>query len=59
MKLIFTFLISILISNNSFSNEYFNALELFNKRKISDSVILFKQVAEDEKIQKEVMLCTI
>ena len=59
MKLIFTFLISILISNNSFSNEYFNALELFNKRKISDSVILFKQVADDEKIQKEAMLCTI
>ena len=52
MKLIFTFLISILISYSSFSNEYFNALELFNKRKISDSVILFKQVAEDEKNPK-------
>ena len=33
MKLIFTFLILLLISNNSFSNEYFNALELFNKEK--------------------------
>ena len=52
MKLLFTFLISLLISNNTFSNEYFNALELFNKRKISDSVILFKQVADDEKNPK-------
>ncbi len=42
----------ILFSKVSYSNDYFNALELFNKRKITESVELFKNVAKDEKNPK-------
>ena len=52
MNFLITFLITFLLSNITFSNDYFNALELFNKRKISDSVELFKTVALDEKNPK-------
>ena len=37
MKTLLIILI-ILFSNISYSNDYFNALELFNKRKINESV---------------------
>ena len=51
MKTLLVILI-ILFSNVSYSNDYFNALELFNKRKITESVKLFKNVAKDEKNPK-------
>ena len=51
MKTLLVILI-ILFSNVSYSNDYFNALELFNKRKITESVELFKNVAKDEKNPK-------
>ena len=51
MKTLLVILI-ILFSNISYSNDYFNALELFNKRKITESVKLFQNVAKDEKNPK-------
>lgn len=48
MKTLLVILI-ILFSKISYSNDYFNALELFNKRKINESVMLFQNVAKDEK----------
>ena len=45
MKTLLIIILSIFFSNVSYSNDYFNALELFNKRKITDSVELFKKVA--------------
>ena len=48
MKTLLIFVLSLLISNVSYSDDYFNALELFNKRKIIKSVELFKKVAFDE-----------
>ena len=51
MKTLLVILI-IFLSKVSYSNEYFNALELFNKRKITESVELFKNVAGDEKNPK-------
>ena len=47
MKTLLVILI-ILFSNVSYSNDYFNALELFNKRKVNESVKLFQNVAKDE-----------
>ena len=47
MKTLLIILITI-FSKVSYSNDYFNALELFNKRKITESVELFKNVANDE-----------
>ena len=51
MKTLLVILI-ILFTNISYSNDYFNALELFNKRKINESVSLFQNVAKDEKNPK-------
>jgi hypothetical protein len=51
MKVLLVILI-ILFSKLSYSNDYFNALELFNERKISESVKLFQNVAKDEKNPK-------
>ena len=51
MKTLLTILI-ILFANISYSNDYFNALELFNERKINESVKLFQNVAKDEKNPK-------
>ena len=51
MKTLLVILI-ILFSNISYSNDYYNALELFNKRKINESVKLFQNVAKDEKNPK-------
>jgi hypothetical protein len=51
MKTLLVILI-ILFTNISYSNDYFNALELFNKRKITESVELFKNVAKDKKNPK-------
>ena len=51
MKTLLVILI-ILFSKISYSNDYFNALELFNKRKINESVKLFQNVAKDEKNPK-------
>ena len=34
------------------SNDYFKALELFNLRKIEESVVFFKKVANDEQNEK-------
>ena len=51
MKTLLVILI-ILFANISYSNDYFNALELFNKRKINESVELFKNVAKDKKNPK-------
>jgi TPR repeat protein len=48
MKTLLIFILSLFISNVSYSNDYFNALELFNKRKIIQSVELFKKVAFNE-----------
>ena len=52
MKTLIIIVLSIFFSNVSYSNDYFNALELFNKRKIEDSVELFKKVASNEKDPK-------
>ena len=52
MKTLLIFILSLFISNISYSNDYFNALELFNKRKINESVKLFQNVAKDEKNPK-------
>ena len=52
MKTLLIIILSIFFSNVSYSNDYFNALELFNKRKITDSVELFKKVAFNEKDPK-------
>ena len=52
MKTLIIIILSVFFSNVSYSNDYFNALELFNKRKIIDSVELFKKVAFDEKDPK-------
>ena len=51
MKTLLVILI-ILFANITYSNDYFNALELFNKRKITESVELFKNVAKDKKNPK-------
>ncbi len=51
MKTLLVILI-ILFAKFSYSNDYFNALELFNKRKITESVKLFKNVADDLKNPK-------
>jgi TPR repeat protein len=48
MKTLLIILIT-LFANISYSNDYLNALELFNKRKINESVKLFQNVAKDEK----------
>ena len=51
MKTLLIILIT-LFANISYSNDYFNALELFNKRKINESVKLFQNVAKDKKNPK-------
>ena len=51
MKTLLIILIT-LFANISYSNDYFNALELFNKRKINESVKLFQNVAKDTKNPK-------
>ena len=51
MKTLLIVLIA-LLANISYSNDYFNALELFNKRKINESVKLFQNVAKDKKNPK-------
>ena len=51
MKTLLIILIT-LFANISYSNDYFNALELFNKRKINESVKLFQNVANDKKNPK-------
>ena len=52
MKTLLILILSLFISNVSYSNDYFNALELFNKRKINESVKFFQNVAKDEKNPK-------
>ena len=52
MKTLIIIILSVFFSNISYSNDYFSALELFNKRKIEDSVELFKKVAFNEKDPK-------
>ena len=52
MKTLLILILSLFISNISYSNDYFNALELFNKKKINESVKLFQNVAKDEKHPK-------
>ena len=52
MKTLIIIVLSVFFSNVSYSNDYFSALELFNKRKIEDSVELFKKVAFNEKDPK-------
>ena len=52
MKTLIIIILSVFFSNISYSNDYFSALELFNKRKIEDSVALFKKVAFNEKDPK-------
>ena len=51
MKTLLIILIT-LFANISYSNDYFNALELFNKRQINESVKLFQNVAKDKKNPK-------
>ncbi len=52
MKIIILLLLSFIYTNTSYSNDYFHALELFNKRKINQSIDLFKKVASDDKHEK-------
>ena len=51
MKTLLIILIT-LFANISYSNDYLNALELFNKRKINESVKLFQNVAKDKENPK-------
>ena len=48
----FAILLSLLFSFSVNANDYFKALELFNQRKIDQSLIFFKKVANDEKNEK-------
>ena len=48
MKTFLFLLLTLFFSQPAFSNDYFTALELFNKRKITDSVEIFKKVANEE-----------
>ena len=43
MKTLLIFALSILFSNISYSNDYLTALELFNKRKMTESVELLEK----------------
>ena len=52
MKYFIFLLLGISFSSPIYSNDYFKALELFNLRKIEDSIIFFKKVANDEKNEK-------
>ncbi len=47
--ILFSFLLSF---SNCFSNDYFKALELFNLRKIENSLEMFKKVSENENDEK-------
>ena len=47
--ILFSFLFSF---SSSFSNDYFKALELFNLRKIEDSLDIFKKVSNNENDEK-------
>ena len=47
--ILFSFLFSF---SSSFSNDYFKALELFNLRKIEDSLDMFKKVSNNENDEK-------
>ena len=59
MKYFLTLLMFLIIPPSAHSNDYFKALELFNLRKIEQSLEYFKKVANDEKMKKEVMQCLI
>ena len=47
--ILFSFLLSF---STCFSNDYFKALELFNLRKIEDSLDIFKKVSNNENDEK-------
>ena len=58
----FAILLSLLSFSFSFSvtaNDYFKALELFNQRKIEQSLIFLKKLPAMKKMRKEVMQCLI
>ena len=42
----------LILASSVNSNDYFKALELFNLRKIEESVVFFKKVANDEQNEK-------
>lgn len=52
MKLFAFLLFFLSFSYSVFANDYFKALELFNQRKIEQSLVFFKKVASDEKNEK-------
>ena len=52
MKYFLILLLFLFLSPYAHSNDYFKALELFNLRKIEQSLIIFKKVANDEKNEK-------
>ena len=52
MKTLLVLILSTLFYKASYSNDYLSALELFNKRKITNSVELFQKVATNEKDPK-------
>ena len=52
MKKLLITLITLFFTSTAFADDYFKALELFNLRKIENSLLLFKKVAEDEKNSK-------
>ena len=52
MKHIIILLMLTVYSSSVNSNDYFKALELFNLRKIEESVVFFKKVANDEQNEK-------
>ena len=44
---LFIFVFILMNSFNGYANDYFKALELFNKKKIQESIVHFKKVADD------------
>ena len=52
MKYFLILFLFLFLSPYAHSNDYFKALELFNLRKIEQSLIIFKKVANDEKNEK-------
>ncbi len=46
------FLLLLLANSELIANDYYKALELFNKKKINESIVIFKKVADNESHEK-------
>ena len=57
MKHFIILLLLTVYSSSVSSNDYFKALELFNLRKIEESVDFLKKLPMTNRMKKEAMLC--